>query len=130
MRPVPILAAVLALGLAGCAAVTPPGQTAVTGMVATSDGSAIPVGAQVLVRLEEQGVADAEARQIGLATVDAEGKAQVRFRLLVDIANLAGTTAPGWRVRVQKDGRLLYINDTRHPYEPGKAARIIVVPVP
>jgi uncharacterized lipoprotein YbaY len=131
MRSVPRLAALAVIAvLAGCATPTPAGQVALSGMVATSDGSAMPVGAQVLIRLEEQAIADTDARQIATATIDADGKGEAKFRLLAPSDDLGKAVSPGWRVRVQKDGRLLFTNDTRHPFEPGRAARIVVVPVP
>lgn len=128
-----IAALTASLILSACASTAPePGAgssaAVIQGVVRTADGSAIPAGAAVKVRLEEQGIMDAPAARIGETEARGEGKAEVGFFLTPDVPALRAASRPGWSVRIEQDGRLIYVNDTSHPYAPG-AATITVVPV-
>lgn len=87
---------------------------------------ALPPDAELSVRLEEQGVADASAEFIGEVRFATNGlQVPLGFAIRPDCAKLKAAIAPGFIARIEQGGRLLFINEKSHPYDPAKPLQVI-----
>ena len=105
---------------------------AVTGEISYRVRMALPNDAAIVVRLEEQGIADVAAQMIGETKILSDGQqVPIAFSLQPDCAILKKATMPGFTVRIESAaGALMFINDTRFPLAPnGGANRIEVIKV-
>lgn len=103
----------------------------IEGFATLGKGEALPAGAVAIVRLEEHGIADKAAEVLGEARMDVGGyRAPLPFSLTADCASLRAAHMPAFAIRIEKDGRLLYVNDTHHPYRASTHRhRVELVPV-
>jgi putative lipoprotein len=112
-----------ALLLAGCSTLKAAPDSAsvsavarVTGTVAYRERIALPPRAVIKVRLVDVSRADAPAVVIGEQVIDAAGRqVPVPFELAFDPARIDPRMTYAVQARIEEDGRLLFINDTRHP---------------
>jgi len=112
-----------ALLLAGCATMTAvPGAATtaaaarVTGTVAYRERIALPPSAVIKVQLVDVSRADAPAVVIGEQVIDAAGRqVPIPFEIAYDPARIDPRMTYAVQARIEEDGRLLFINDTRHP---------------
>lgn len=106
---------------------------AVSGEVWYKVKMALPSDATILVRLEEQGIADVAAQVIGETKILSDGQqVPIPFSLQPDCTKLTAAHMPGFSVRIESAaGALIFINDTHFALAPnGGANRIEVVKVP
>ena len=89
---------------------------------------ALPPDAELSVRLEEQGVADKPAALIGEVRFATNGlQVPLGFSIRPDCVKLAAAVAPGFTARIEQGGKLLFINDASHPFDPAKPMQSIEV---
>jgi putative lipoprotein len=120
-RPLPLLG--LCLLLAGCAPTqVVPVSTAgaehgrVTGSVTYRERIALPPTAVVKVRLVDVSRADAPADLLAEQAISAAGKqVPIEFALTFDPARIDAAHTYAVQVRIEDDGRLLFISDMHHP---------------
>jgi putative lipoprotein len=104
----------------------------VTGEIWYKPKIALPNDATILVRLEEQGIADVAAAVIGETKILSDGQqVPIAFSLQPDCTILKKAAMPGFTVRIEDSkGALMFINDTHFPLSPnGGANRIEVIKV-
>jgi putative lipoprotein len=120
-RPLPLLG--LWLLLAGCAPTQVMPASAggvesgrVTGSVTYRERIALPPTAVVRVRLVDVSRADAPAELLAEQTIIAAGKqVPIAFALTYDPTRINAAHTYAVQVRIEDDGRLLFISDMHHP---------------
>lgn len=106
-------------------------QCIVTGTVWHKADVALPADAILTVRLQEQGIADKAAEQLAIYTAPIKGqKFPLPFKMTASCGALKAASMPGFNVRIELAGKLLFVTDTIHTYQPGKKDHTVeVVPV-
>ena len=90
---------------------------------------AIPPG-RLTIRLEEQGVMDVVVRRIAQTTVISKGnRHSIRFSMRVKRSALRKAVAPGFTIRLERDGRLIAINTTKQAYGGRGKASLHIEPI-
>lgn len=79
---------------------------------------ALPAGCTLTVRLEDVSLADAAADLIAISTTEITQQVPLPFELSYDPCKLGNHHADyALAARIEHEGRLLWINDTRHPVQ-------------
>lgn len=114
--------AAIALVAAGCTTAAP--RTAeITGTVAYRERMALPPGAVVAVRLEDQSRADAPAVTIAQTQVSPITQVPVPFTLSYDPSALKPGMSYGLRADIRApDGELMFVTDTHNAVDPAAIA--------
>jgi putative lipoprotein len=126
-----LLAAAVALAVAGCAKPAPPPFLEITGTVTTKDRGTLLPDTQLRVTLNETTRADAPAQFVAETTVPDVTKVPVAFRLRYDAAWIDPKLVYTLTARLERFNQLLFINDTQVRVLTGGAssrAAIVVVP--
>ena len=120
-RPLGLLGLLFLLAGCACAQVVPAmagdGATAqVTGSVTYRERMALPPTAVIKVRLADISRADAPAEWLAEQAIVAAGRqVPIPFALAYDPARIDAAHTYAVQVRIEDDGRLLFISDTRYP---------------
>ena len=97
-------------------------MTQVTGTVTYRERIALPPTAVVTVRLVDVSRADAPALVLGEQVIQASGKqVPFAFELSYDPAKIEGNHTYAVQARIEDDGKLRFINDTRYAVITGGA---------
>ena len=113
----------------GAAQALPGDRFRLRGTVRYGANGALPPG-RLTIRLEEHGIMDKPARRIATATVRSSGRRRsVPFEMLVPRAALASAHAPGFTVRLERNGRLIAINTTSQPFRRGRDVVLTIEPI-
>ena len=100
----------------------------IKGKVWSKSRVALPPGAVLSVRLEEQGIMDVAAKEIASYSAPAKGKTtRLSFKLAADCKALKSAAMPGFSVRIEQNGQLLFVNDTIHAYNRGAKTQSIEI---
>lgn len=91
----------------------------VEGTVMYRERMMLPQGAQVQVELADVSLADAPATVLASITVSDATASPIPFTLEYDPALLQGGQSYALQARITHEGRLLFINDTRHAFQQG-----------
>ncbi len=87
----------------------------ITGTVAYRERIALPPNAVVTVTLEDVSLADAPSKVIATQSVETEGKqVPFAFELSYDSNSVKAKHTYSVRARIEVDGKLRFISDTRH----------------
>jgi uncharacterized lipoprotein YbaY len=118
------------LAVAGCVSEDEGDNSLIlTGKITNVATGPVPAGT-IKVRLEEQGVMDTAAKLIAETSVSSNGnEASVPFVLKVPKPDLDKAIDAGFTVRVERDGRLIAINTTKHRYSGGSTVSIRIEPI-
>jgi putative lipoprotein len=127
-----LLLAAAALLVAGCAANPDrPPFLEISGTVTTRDRTTLLPDTQLRVTLDETSRADAPAEFVAETTVPNVTKVPIAFRISYDPRAIDPKLVYTLRARIERDGRLLFINDAQVRVLTGGApsrAEIVVVP--
>ena len=100
-----------------------------SGTVTNVASGPVPVG-RLTIRLEEQGIMDVAARRIAQTTVNSRGnRHSIRFSMRVNRSALRKAVAPGFTIRLERDGRLIAINTTKQAYGGEGKASLHIEPI-
>ena len=100
-----------------------------SGIVTNVASGPIPVG-RLTIRLEEQGIMDAPARRIAQTTIISKGnRHSIRFSMRVKRSALRKAVAPGFTLRLERDGRLIAINTTKQGYDSAGKVSLDIEPI-
>ncbi|MGQ3212321.1 YbaY family lipoprotein [Shinella sp.] len=100
-----------------------------SGTVTNVASGPVPVG-RLTIRLEEQGIMDVAARRIAQTTVNSKGNRHfIRFSMRVKRSALRKAVAPGFTIRLERDGRLIAINTTKQAYGGRGKASLHIEPI-
>ncbi|MCR6500881.1 YbaY family lipoprotein [Shinella sp. CPCC 101442] len=100
-----------------------------SGTVTNVASGPVPVG-RLTIRLEEQGIMDVVARRIAQTTVISKGnRHSIRFSMRVKRSALRKAVAPGFTIRLERDGRLIAINTTKQAYGGRGKASLDIEPI-
>ena len=100
-----------------------------SGIVTNVASGPIPVG-RLTIRLEEQGIMDAPARRIAQTTIISKGnRHSIRFSMRVKRSALRKAVAPGFSLRLERDGRLIAINTTKQGYDSAGKVSLDIEPI-
>lgn len=127
----PLLWVSLLTMLVGCQTPSVPFESAakLTGTITYRERLLIPPGAVISVALEDVSLMDVAAKQIAQVSFLAEGAPPYAFELPYNPADIVERHRYGLRVRIERAGRLLFINDTHiDPFatEPGTAIAVVL----
>jgi putative lipoprotein len=125
-----VLAAALLLG--ACAAGRAPLSAEITGTVSGREPAVLLPDTELRVTLSETSRADAPAQFIAETTVPGVTKLPVAFRIRYDPQAIDPKLVYTLRARLEREGRLLFINDTQVRVLTGGApsrVEMVVVPV-
>jgi putative lipoprotein len=131
-----LLVLALALSVAACGAAgsrqpAAPIPPEINGTVRYLQGSAIPLEAQLRVRLEEVSRADAPAQFIAETTVPRAGPVPIPFRISVDPRVIDPKRGYTLTARIERQERLLFINEAPvRVLTLGYPSRVEIVVVP
>lgn len=112
-----VLPAIVALGPCGAQAAV----KVLKGTVSYRERMALPPGATVAVQLVDVSLADAPSVTIAEAVITPEGQVPVPFELHYDDAVIVANHSYALQARIEAEGRLLFINTTRHAVLTGRA---------
>ena len=109
-----ILLVSLLVTLAGCQTPLAPSESAtkLTGTITYRERLLLPPGAVISVVLEDVSLMDVAAKQIAQVSFVAEGAPPYAFELPYNPDDIVERHRYGLRVRIERAGRLLFINDT------------------
>ena len=100
-----------------------------SGIVTNVASGPSPVG-RLTIRLEEQGIMDAPARRIAQTTIISKGnRHSIRFSMRVKRSALRKAVAPGFTLRLERDGRLIAINTTKQGYDSAGKVSLDIEPI-
>ena len=116
-----------AITTAGHADAPPVENAVVEGRVMYRERMMLPQGAQVQVQLADISLADAPATILASVTVTDATASPVPFTLEYDPALLRGGQSYALQARITHEGRLLFINDVHHAFQPGDTEVEIMV---
>lgn len=103
------------------------GPVTVRGEVVYRERMALPRGVRVEVQLADVSRADAPARVLATAQIGKFAGSPIPFTLRVDGKKLTGKARYVLQARILDNrGKLLFINDTSHPWKPGDAGPVTV----
>ncbi|ADV65940.1 YbaY family lipoprotein [Deinococcus maricopensis] len=104
----------------------------VSGAVTAPSGAVFPAGATVTVEVRDVSLQDAPSTLIGQVRITDARAFPVKFRVPFDPARIQARNTYAVSARVERDGQLLFISDTRTDVLTGGAgttADVNVVPV-
>lgn len=108
----------LMVGMLAIPAMATADETAVTGEVLYRERIALPPNAVLSVQLADVSLADAPAKVLGEQTIDPAGKVPVKFSIPFDPTAIKPNLSYALQARISVDGKLWFINDTRHSLDP------------
>lgn len=109
LKLVILIALALAL-LVGCA----PSQPAVTGTIIHKEAVTLPADAVVIVKVEDVSRADAPAITIAEQTIKHPKNFPIPFEVKYDPAQIDPRYSYALRVRIESEGKLIFINTSRY----------------
>ncbi len=93
----------------------------ISGHVVYRERMALPPGAVVSVKLVDVSLADAPSRTLAETTVPAGAGSPIAYRLEYDSGEIKDRARYALQARITIGDRLLFINDTHHPFETGNS---------
>lgn len=100
-----------------------------SGTVTNVANGPVPVG-RLTIRLEEQGIMDVAARKIAETELTSDGTHQsLAFSMAVVKSALGTAQAPGFTIRLERDGRLIATNTTKQGYGGGDRVSLQIEPI-
>lgn len=128
-----VLLALIGFGLlasTACVAADRAGDVfTLSGTVTNVANGPIPVG-RLMIRLEEQGIMDVAARKIAETELTSDGtQHSLAFSMPVAKSALGTAKAPGFTIRLERDGRLIATNTTKQGYSGGDTVSLQIEPI-
>ncbi|MFJ4064845.1 YbaY family lipoprotein [Pseudomonas sp. NPDC089996] len=86
--------------------------------IVSSGESALPAPALVKLSLLDESLADAPSISLAELQLRCGGTMPIQLQLNFDVSQIDPNRSYGLAVRIEKDGKLLYINTSSHPIKP------------